>query len=267
ITYYVQHEQHELLLGLIDRWIEEYDLKEEYMLLYIKSLVSSSNRKQASLELRQYLVQNQSAEDLLFAADQYLQIGDTAMAVFCLGKIHGEFPRDPLMWPYGFALVRLGYPELGLQVLKEYLEEENGNADLILSYAVLLDQSGRNSEARDVIKPLVTVRDTATFLLADWYLKNRKWDSAGYVLNDLIQKDSSNRKPIWKAGRLYEDQGWFSTSMRYYEYLVELDSLDTLASQRIDLIQRKIAYLQRLKFEESKITTIELQPKKIKINE
>ena len=42
---------------------------------------------------------------------------------------------------------------------------------------------------------------------------------------------------------------------------------DTIAAQRADLVRRKIAYLQRLKFEESKIPLLEVESKKILDND
>ena len=83
------------------------------------------------------------------------------------------------------------------------------------------------------------------------------WDSAAFVLQRIVLKDTANRKPIWKLGRLYEERGLLFRSLQYFETLIDLNPNDTIAQQKIDLIQRKIAYLQRLKFEENKIPVIE----------
>lgn len=261
IAYYRRHERYQLLVEVFDRWDEEYGLKNEFSQLYISSLVQVGYNKRASEELRWYLTDNQSLEDIRFASEQYLLMKDTALAAYNLGKLYKLNPQNELMWPYGNMLNQLGYHDLGFQVIGDYADRNN-EFSIQFSYARMLENANRRSEARQIIKPFMD-RDTIAYLLADWYKKDLLWDSASYVLGDVIAKDSTNRKPIWKAGRLYEERGWLSTSLKYFEYLTQLNPNDTLAQQRMNLIQRKIAYLQRLKFEEEKIPVIELQPKKI----
>ena len=262
ITYYQRHERYQLLLEVFDKWNEEYGLKKEYTKTYIDCLSRTGNRKRAFNELRQYLIDHQSTDDFVFASTQYLRLQDTALAALNLSKLYKKGTQNELMWEYGNILFELGYQEFGFEVLDDFVKSNPTNESMQLTYARLLEEANRNHEARAAIKPF-SERDTIAYLLADWYLKDQMWDSAGLILEKVIEKDSSKRKPIWKAARLYEDRGWFSYSMSYYEHLIEMNPTDTLAAQRIDLIQRKIAYLQRLKFEENKIPIIELQPKKI----
>lgn len=262
IQYYNRHERYQLLLDVFDKWDEEYGLKAEYTKSYIECLTKTGKRKRAINELRKFLIDNKSGDDFFFASDQYLRLKDTALSALNLSRLYKLEPSNSLMWEYGNILFALGYQDMGFKVLDDFALNNASNEEMQLTYARLLEQADRNSEARMILKPLAN-QDTVAYLLADWYLKESMWDSAGLVLEQIIEKDSSKRKPIWRAARLYEERGWFSTSMRYYEYLLDLNPTDTLATQRIDLIQRKIAYLQRLKFEEEKIPTIELQPKKI----
>ncbi|MEQ6168906.1 hypothetical protein AAOE16_17035 [Ekhidna sp. MALMAid0563] len=262
IAYYREHQRYQLLVEIFDRWDEEYGLKKEFSQLYVKSLVQAGSDKRASEELRWYLISHQTLEDIRFASEQYLLIKDTVLAVYNLGKLYKLDSQSELMWQYGNILNRLGYYDFSFQVIGDYAEQNKNDFNIQLAYARMLENANRRTEARQVIKPY-TDRDTIAYLLADWYKKDLLWDSASYVLADVIAKDSTNRKPIWKAGDLYDERGWFTTSLKYFEHLTRLNPDDTLAQQRIDLIQRKIAYLQRLKFEEEKLPTIELQPKKI----
>lgn len=262
IAYYQKHERYQLLLNVIDKWNKEYNLTDSFTQTYIECLTRLGKRKRAIIELRAYLLNHQSGTDFEFAARQYLEMKDTLMAAYNLGKLHKEDAQHDLMWEYGNILVNLSYENIGFEVLQDFVIKNKNDRDIQLQYARLLESSNRRNSARSALKPF-TESDTVSYLLADWYQKDMMWDSAGLVLNRVIAKDSSNRKPIWKAGVLYEERGWFSTSLSYFEYLVKLNPQDTLAEQRIDLIQRKIAYLQRLKFEENKIPIIELQSKKI----
>ncbi|SNS77500.1 hypothetical protein SAMN05421640_1186 [Ekhidna lutea] len=262
IAYYEKHERYQLLLDLYDRWSEEYELFDEFRKSYINSLSRSGKKKRALNELRLYLINHQSNQDIEFASIQYLMLGDTALASYYLGKLFQIDSQNDLIWNYGQLLFQLGYQEKGLSVLSEYADRNNGDFDIQFAFASLLWEANRNRQLRETLKPF-TAKDTVSYLVADTYRRDQMWDSAVYVLEKVIAKDSSRRKPIWKLARLYEDRGWLLTSIPYLEYLVDLNPADTLAAQRIDLIQRKIAYLQRLKFEERKTPTIELKPKKI----
>lgn len=262
IIYYKTHERYQLMLDVIDRWSKEYDLKEKFTETYIDGLTRLGRTATATIELKEYLKTNQSLEELVFASKQYLRIGDTTMAAYNLSKVYELDSSSELMWEYGNILVALGYDELGFDVMDQYVRSRKDNFNIQLTYAKLLQSTNRSGAARSVLQPFIT-RDTVAYLLANWYQKEFLWDSASYMLSTVAANDSTARKPIWKLGRLYEDRGWFLASIPYFEYLIKLNANDTLAQQRIDLIQRKIAYLQRLKFEESKIPTIDLEPKTI----
>lgn len=262
IAYYQLHEQYQSLMEVIDRWGDEYDLNNKYKEIYIDCLTRLGKRAFAIIELKEYLKTHQDDSAFSFAANQYLRLKDTTLATYNLSKLYRLDPSNDLMWNYGNILVTLGYDEKGFDVMNHFVSNHSDDFDIQFRYALLLNKANRTRDARNVVKPFL-LKDTVAYILADWYQKDLLWDSSRYVLGKVLEKDSSNRKPIWKLGRLYEDRGWFLASLPYFEYLLEMNPGDTLARQRIDLIQRKIAYLQRLKYEESKIPTIELQPNKI----
>ncbi len=262
IAYHKEHEQYQLLLEVIDTWGNEYDLDKRHKETYIDCLTRLGKKAYATIELKEYLKFHQDQNAFAFAAIQYLRLNDTTLATYNLSKLYREDPTNDLMWNYGSILVSLGYDDKGFDVMDQFVSQNADSFDIQFIYAQLLKNSDKNSEARRVLKPFSDV-DSVAYTLSEWFKEDQKWDSAGYMLSTVVARDSSNRTPIWKLGRLYEDRGWFLASLPYFEYLIELDPQDTLARQRIDLIQRKIAYLQRLKFEENKRPTIELQPKKI----
>ncbi|MEO9484849.1 MAG: hypothetical protein ABJG47_15425 [Ekhidna sp.] len=262
IAYYKQHERFQLLLDVIDKWSLEYQLEEKFTETYIDCLTRLGRKASATIELNRYLKNNQSINAISFASKQYLSIGDSTLAAYNLGKLHKLDPENALMWDYGQLLISIGYHELGFEVMRDYVNRNEEKFDLQLSYAKHLANFNLNQEARTVLKRFST-KDTVSYMLADLYKKDQMWDSASFLLEVLIAKDSSVREPIWRLAQLYDERGWFLTAIPYLEYLTDLNPPDTIAQQKIDLIQRKIAYLQRLKFEENKIPIIELQPKKI----
>ncbi|WP_420318825.1 tetratricopeptide repeat protein [Ekhidna sp.] len=262
IDYYQKHDLQKDLLRLIDKWDEEYGLKKDYVEAYIESLIKTNNYLRARYELRKFLKNNQNSQNIEFASSKYLELGDSVMAVYNLGKLYKQSPQNDLMWNYGQMLIEFGYEDMGIDVMNKYFTESTLRFDQKLTYASLLERLDRGEQSRNLLFQDLD-KDTAAYFITESYKNDAKWDSAAYILESLIKRDSTNRMALWKAGRLYEDRGWLLYAIRYFEYLEDLNPNDTLASQRIDLIQRKIAYLQRLKFEESKTPGLELQPKKI----
>ncbi len=259
VTYYLKHERYQSLLDLIENWDAEFNLKSNLNQTYIECLTRLDKNIRAKVELRRYLISHQSEEDLCFASTQYLRMNDSLMAAYNLSKLYKKDPESELMWTYGNILVQLGYTTEGFNVMSSYVEKNEMNQDIQVAYARLQAASGGRKEARKRLLPFIT-QDTIAYLLADWYQEDLLWDSAAVVLKEQVRIDSTSREPLWRLGNLYEERGWFTTSLSYFENLHELNSQDTLVQQKIDQIQRKIAYLQRLKFEENKIPVIELEP-------
>lgn len=260
IAYYERHQRFDLLVELFQQWEHEFDLLDKYFYSYLDALVQSDEHASAKRLLRQYLVKNESVSDLIFACRQYLKMQDTTMAVYNLSKLNRLQPQSELSWDYGLLLVQLGYTELGFRILDQAYPYGEG-IDRQLQYARLLERDDQNVKARELLKPLLVEGDTMSYLLSSWYRKELMWDSAGHVLTNLIAQDTTKSKPLWELGRLYEDRGWLTHSMSYFDRMLKIDPNDSLALKRIELIQRKIAYLQRLKFEESKVAPMELKRK------
>ncbi|MEO9872959.1 tetratricopeptide repeat protein [Ekhidna sp.] len=264
IAYYIRQDENQLLIEVMDQWNNEYDLKKKYNYIYINGLTRLGKTGRATVELRNYLIDHHSLEDLVFASEQYLIMNDTLMSAYNLSKVRKLDIDHELMWEYGNILFKLNYPNKAIEVLDDFTIKNKTNSKKQLAYAKMLNAVGRKNHARGIIKPFVHNKDSIAYLLSDWYRDDLLWDSATFVLKQVINKDSSNNQAFWKLGRLYEDRGWLLTALPYFEHLKEKNPRDTLAEQRIILIERKIAYLQRLKFEENKIPTIELEPKTIR---
>lgn len=264
IQYYEQHGRYQLLLELIDRWSEEYELEEKFHKSLIKSLVETQNASRAKYELRRFLVSEElTVNDLQFASKQYLSLNDTLMVIYQLSRLEKLDPINELMFDYGKILVSKGYKESGYNVLERYHASLSDDFDRSYEIYQLYDQDGIYDKARTKIKPYSS-RDDIAFTLSDSYKKEFLWDSAVLYVDSVINMDSLNMEAWWRKGNIYEERGWLSFSLRFYEKMLQIDSVDTSATKRIELIQRKIAYLQRQKFEESKVPILELESIKIK---
>lgn len=264
IAYYSKHQRYQLLVDIIERWSEEYDLKERFHYPLIVALVRLGRKDRATVELRSYMVERSKLSDFEFASNQYILMKDTLMASYYLGKVSQLDPSNELLGSYGQLLISLNYVERGFDVLETVLPFKSSDKTYNLMLARLYAKRSNFANARSLIKSFAE-EDTISYLIADWYVKELKWDSAIQVVDVLINNDSRNTKAIWRKARMYEDRGLLVTSIRHYRSILQIEPEDTNTSNRIDHIQRKIAYLQRKKFEESKIQIREIEP--IKINQ
>ncbi|MFK7953790.1 MAG: hypothetical protein AB8B73_13175 [Ekhidna sp.] len=263
IIYYAQNQKHQQLVNIIEKWSEEYDLKSRFHKPLIKSFVELEKRDRALTELRSYMVERNEIADFEFASEQFILLQDTLMATYYLGKISQLDPDNELIPIYGQMLISLNFSVKGFDILNRF-SSLSKNKDFDLMLAKLHSKEGDFVKARNLIIPYID-DDTISYLLSDWYLKEKLWDSAIFTINRLIELDSSNVKAIWKKARIYEDRGWLATSLTHFNSILKIQPEDTITVNRIDLIQRKIAYLQRKKFEENKIQIKEIEP--IKFNQ
>jgi hypothetical protein len=264
IFYYSRHHRYQLLVDIIEKWSEEYDLKDKFHQPLIEALVKLGKKDRATLELRNYMIGRSMLGDFEFASSQYLSMGDTLLSTYYLGKLEKLDPTNILMIDYGQLLISLNYSNLGFRVLEMVSPYQLDNRDFNLMLARLYAQYSSFENARNLIKPF-SDEDTISYLIADWYMQESKWDSAIQIVNTVIKQDSLNTKAIWRKARIYENRGWLATSLTYFNSILEIQPQDSITSNRINLIQRKIAYLQRKKFEENKIQIREIEP--IKINQ
>lgn len=263
IKFYQQHEHHQLLVDIIEKWDDEYDLLLTYQKPYIRSLVAIGDNKKAKGYLSQFLINNSNQENIAFAAQQYLELRDTLMATFNLSKLRKLNPGHNLMLTYGQLLLKYDHDIVGFNVLEDFHTTQEKDEVLSLRIARMYEEQNWLQDARDKIKPFVS-KDTIAYMITDWYARELLWDSAVMYIDTVLTKNSSNAKAWWKRARIYEDRGWLSYSLKYFEKVLEINPDDTIASNRIDLIQRKIAYLQRQKFEENRLPILEFEPTKIK---
>lgn len=265
IKYYSKHAQYRPLIDVIEKWNKKYDLEKKIHQSLIISLVNVGQHARAKAELSNFLVENQSIEGWTFVSKQYLHLNDTLMAIYNLTKLDELGLLDSsLVFPYGKLLVELGYPDHGFEVLEKYYASAPKNVALSLLIAGIYEAENELGEARNKLKPFVKY-DTLSFLLSDWYKKDLLWDSAIMYLDSVIYRDPTNTKAWRKRGKIYEDRGWLSSSLKSYKKIVEINPTDSMAVDKVGMIRQKITYLRRKKIEQNKVPVLlELNPIQIK---
>jgi len=266
IEYFIANDNLENVAEFVIRWDDTFGLREEYYSQYIKGLISGNKYSELRKELPIYLNHNNDHDDLLIAANSYLASGDSLMSIYYFTKaFKSEGLPSEFKYTYPDLLLSINRPNRAYNAISSFLEHENYDTTYRLNYASLLYDSLNSSKSRSLLFPLAG-KDTIAYIIADYYLNENLWDSAIMVLDTLIAYNPLNKIAHWKRARYYEERGWLSYSLRFFDQVIALDSLDSIAIDRKDLIKRKIAYLQRKKFEENKISVQQIRIKKRIIN-
>lgn len=263
--YYTVNGEYEALTDLVDVWRELYSLSIQQHQTLIKSYTITNRKIKAIQEISDFLRINNDKGIHEFVATQYLNIGDTLKSIYYMSKVRKSNPTSPLMITYGKLLVERGYAARGIDALEDFATLEVENKKLNYDLAIFYDKYGYTSLARNKLRRF-TDGDTISFYVAELFKKEGLLDSAILLMDSVLSRDSVNLIALKNKASLYNQKGWLSTALSYYEEAFAIDPNDTTISDQIADIQRKIAYLQRKKFEENKAPLLELNSKKI-INE
>lgn len=266
-NYYIEHEQYRPLLEIINRWAIEFEFKESYLKNQILASTKLELKDQSTVLLRSYMIERSSLPDLKFAAERYIELEDTVMASYYLGKLMKLDARDDLIFKnYSLMLFDLGFEEKAFEILEQYSTLIPSDFDFQYSLASRYQKAGYYEEARDKLKPFVDA-DSIVYKVADLYLADFEWDSAHLYIDRLIEQDSVDRDAWLKKAIMFEDRGWLSYSLNYFSHVLYLYPGDTIARQRASQVRRKIAYLQRKNFEENQLPLPVIESKKLMNNE
>ena len=261
LNYYSQNRQYEQVVLLINEWEATYPI-DEFRKSLIQGYVLLDERKKAIKEMRTFLANSDGPTANEFVASQYLALTDTLLAIYQMSKVWKQDPSSKMMPTYGKTLVSSGYVERGLSVLDQWQKSQPTNQPLALELATFYESNGFHGLSRSLLKPYAHQKEVA-YRLASLCEKDQLLDSAIMYLDTILVESPSEILAITRKAHLLERKGWLSSSLRFYEQAYVLDSSDTVIQDRIQLIQGKIAYLQRQKFEESRLPLLQLESKKI----
>ena len=264
-SYYEANDRYQDIINLAYEWRGEYSLSLTQQYTLIESLRLEGHRFEALSQLAALVAKDGRPLTHEFAATQYLAMGDTLKSIYFLSKVSKSSPNRASMITYGKLLILNGYADRGIEALENYSIGNDLDSTSIFSLVRFYEERGYNQLARKKLKPFAA-DEAVSYAIAVLYQKDGLLDSAIIYADSVLVGDPTSLTTLKLKGALYYQKGWLATALNYYEQVYAMDSTDTVVSNDIADIQRKIAYLQRKKFEESKAPLLELNSKKI-INE
>lgn len=266
-TYFLKHQQYEQLLNVINRWAGEFDFKESYWKYQVLASTKLAMNNEASALLRRYMSKRSSLRDIKFAAERFIEMEDTLMSSYYLGKLMKLDPSDVLVVRnYALMLFDLGYQEKAFEILDDFSVLNPNDFEFNYALSSRYAKAGYLAKARDKLKPFAA-SDTITYELANLHMLSNEWDSAHLYIDRILERDSLNKRAWLTKATLYEQRGWLNYSLNYFNHVLYLYPTDTIAQVKAATVERKIAYLQRKKIEENQLPLLNIESKKIINNE
>jgi hypothetical protein len=262
ITYFTVNNKQAELYNFIQKYVEEGEITrsmERYRIAALVSMYAADARSALSA----FAAGPLEVGDFQFLSNNYLLLSDSILSVyyFSKGLKQTEFTAVDLerMLP---IMLDMHLYEKVIELLEGEIYEENHNPNSSLLLAKAYRGYGDLQKSKDILKRNLDVENL--FLLADWYKEESSWDSAHYCMDKALSIDSLNQKAMLVKGDIDQHRAFFTRSISFYRQVIELDSTNEYAADQIEIVNRKIAYLQRIR--KTKIPILELESKKIKDN-
>lgn len=260
VDFYQTYNYHEELLAILEEWESINSPFSRSDRLKIDAYLGLGRFREASYRLWEYIQSNKNnTEALLFAASNYLRLGDSTRAIYAYGRVAEIKPSsEELLELYVPMLIQMGYSDRASDVLiHQKIDSANLGKRLVIGEVYF--QTGDIQKAHDLLRGDSSSRSFLKRI--DWFEQTLQWDSAVNQVNQLIWKDSSNVALLRKA-QLLENRGWLSSSYNLYGMVVARDSTNSIAVEGAKNVGRKIAYLRSLREAEEKIPVLNVSPKK-----
>ncbi|MBU2913141.1 tetratricopeptide repeat protein [Reichenbachiella agariperforans] len=124
---------------------------------------------------------------------------------------------------------------------------------------------GMDLEANAILKGQLDKGDLSSGKeLVNFFKARHKADSVLHYASVILEQDSVNRDAMMDKAEMYDLKGYFSSSIQYYEQVLEIDSLDQEAIEGVRKVNGKIAYLRKIRERKESIPTFDIASPELK---
>ncbi len=259
IAFYKKHNRKDEFLALLKELEASGELPSKIIRDKIDLLVENEEIEAARNEI-ELLLKKADREDLAYIAIRKIEIGDTVGGIEIIGRLDVKFllnkPDIQILFP---ALDLYDYHKLNAEILEAYLTQRD-DLQINRMYARSLRSIGDTSKAKHILSRY-SGKDEV-MMLASWYQTERKWDSVHYILSKILLQDPNDIDALKLSGDVDHERGFLSRSLTSYNKVLEIDSTDQYVLDQIDLVSRKIAYLQKIREASKDIPVLDLTSKR-----
>jgi tetratricopeptide (TPR) repeat protein len=259
LEYYRYNELNKDLVDLLNNLERLGSISQKEKLLRIQSLVAMGEYDR-SLEFLNKLDPLTKEEMHLELARAYQSMDNQPLAMYHFYKAHLQGKKnESMIADYVPTLLQYRYFKTAQDVLL-YNREFAARDEFDRLNAEILYGLGNRDSAEQILKG---IRDENAYLtLATWYSNSLRYDSAVVYYNKILQADSSRQDIIIAIADINQSRNYLTQARTYYELAAVSAPEDKYIQEQLDNVNRKIAYLQRIREQQEKIPLLEIERKR-----
>jgi len=190
-------------------------------------------------------------------AKSILAKGDTALALSTLSDIVENTRNQEAQWLMIDLLISLENYNQAILLLKKNLGVDPDNREQMKLLGNLYLQQEKADSALIYYKSALSDQSDPELLLniAEAMLVKQLYDSAIHYSSKILNTDSSNLQSLWILGKAYDKKYYYSRASFYFQKIYLIDSTFRNVSKEITGLNRKIAYLRRLREQQTDTIT------------
>ncbi len=242
------------------RGLRNYELYRLMAVNYLK-LNDAENAKKSIQRLLDF---NRNGENLSLQADILLELKDTTAAINSY-KLSIE-QQSNLIKPYRslFDIYRnKGNEDVAEQYVDAFLKQEDENEEFLIKKARLLISRQSYDSALTFLKEAEAMQSKDLEVLNTLgmtYYFLQQYDTSLLIAEKSWEIDSLFVDNTLLKARSLDKLGNYADAQEVYTNLVKSDSTLVIASEELDILNRKVAYLWRLKQQEQAFDSIRNSP-------
>ncbi|WP_109831038.1 tetratricopeptide repeat protein [Reichenbachiella versicolor] len=218
--------RNELAMDYMNRCIyldpENKDITSQKAKVYLALKDSLSALKYYELSFEEDSLDMRSIKELVYL---YLHKGDLDRAVELYDRLDKQYLSKDYFYSLGSKIIGTKENSLGVRLLEDGLV----NGDVRSGMKLIKHYKGLNN-----------------------------LDSVYFYSDMLLQVDSMNLYGLCSKADYFNDKGYFSSSVQYYEKVLSIDSLNEEARLGLSKVYGKIAYLRKIKEQKESLQLLEV---------
>jgi len=261
LDYYQNLDQPEEQLKYIESLEKLGPINNEEFQLKIDALIAIDNVEKSILILRKKLADNPTADNQLKLARLFNKIDNTPLAMFHFYKAYESGVRDTvLLSEYVPLLVKYKYYDLSNEILNN-LKQYSGSKNYQKLSAQVIYQFGDRDSAERILKNIPGI--DSYYQLTDWYKTSNRYDSAITYFNKILSMDSSELDALVGIADIEQNRYFLNNAYKYYSLAIKTDSTNNYIREQLDNVERKIAYLRRIREQSNETPVLNIESKGI----
>lgn len=195
----------------------------------------------------------------LTKGEVYLNFGDSISSLKYKEQAYtNDSSRHDIAVDLAYLYANVGQNQKSRELVDLLIMDDYKVSEMQQLKVDLYRKTGEHQEANQLLSTLLNTGNLAAGEnLIDFFETNNMTDSVIYYATQVLDQDSVNMTALYAKANSFDKKGYFASALMYYEQMLSIDSLSEEALDGVGKVNRKIAYLRKLKEQREAIPTFD----------